>query len=112
MYGIKVLPTNDPYLETAETAMAALAKAGTPGAFLVDTLPICPSFPSRLLLNFESGSLAVKHAPEWIPGAGFRRKARIWRVATIEMTVAPFAGVKQALVSRSDPFLHDTPALL
>ena len=39
VYGIQVLPTNDPYIETAEKAVAALAEV-TPGAFLVDTFPI------------------------------------------------------------------------
>jgi hypothetical protein len=34
-----------------------------------------------------------------MPGAGFRRKARIWRVPIVEMSVAPFATVKKALVS-------------
>jgi hypothetical protein len=40
VYGIKVRPTGDPYIETAEKALTAMAEAGTPGAFLVDSFPI------------------------------------------------------------------------
>ena len=41
IYGIKVLPKDDPYIETAKNALASLNIAGAPGAFLVDMLPIC-----------------------------------------------------------------------
>lgn len=43
MYGIKVLPTNDPYIDIAERAFAAGSEAAIPGKFLVDALPICSS---------------------------------------------------------------------
>ena len=43
VYGIKVLPTEDPYITTAENALAGVTAAANPGAFLVDTLPICTS---------------------------------------------------------------------
>lgn len=51
-YGIDVQDFNDPYVQTVEKAMDALTEAGVPGAFLVDTFPICqPIFPlSRLYL--------------------------------------------------------------
>jgi hypothetical protein len=40
MYGIEVQPTGDPYIEIAEKATKTIAKAGIPGTFLVDILPI------------------------------------------------------------------------
>ena len=43
VYGIKVLPKEDPYIATAENAIAGVTVAGNPGAFLVDVLPICTS---------------------------------------------------------------------
>lgn len=44
VYGIDVLASNDPYVETAEKALASVAVAGTPGAFLVDFFPIRECF--------------------------------------------------------------------
>jgi len=41
IYGIKVLPKDDPYIETAKAALGTLNIAGNPGTFLVDMLPIC-----------------------------------------------------------------------
>jgi hypothetical protein len=46
VYAINVRDKDDPYIATAEKAMAHLGAAGKPGAFLVDVLPICA--PSRL----------------------------------------------------------------
>jgi hypothetical protein len=40
-YAIEVLDKDDPYIQTAERALSSLEEAGNPGAFLVDTLPIC-----------------------------------------------------------------------
>jgi hypothetical protein len=34
-YGIHTLPSNDPYMETAEAAIDALAQAAVPGRYLV-----------------------------------------------------------------------------
>lgn len=44
IYGIEVLPDNDPYIEAAEVFMAAISIVSTPGTFLVDFLPICKGF--------------------------------------------------------------------
>ncbi|KAF8513234.1 cytochrome P450 [Gautieria morchelliformis] len=79
VYGIKVLPRGDPYIDMAEKAIAGTVIAGNPGAFLVDVLPV------------------LKYVPAWFPGAGFKKKARLWREFAVEMNVAPFAAVKQAL---------------
>lgn len=49
-YGLKVLPSNDPYIEVAEAGLFSLAKAAAPGAFLVDSLPF------------------LKYVPDWFPG--------------------------------------------
>ncbi|KAF8592280.1 cytochrome P450 [Ramaria rubella] len=79
IYGIKVLPSGDPYLKLAEETFAAVAQATNPGSFLVDTLPI------------------LKHVPEWMPGAGFKKKARIWRKLVMAMPALPFMACKKAL---------------
>ncbi|KII84574.1 hypothetical protein PLICRDRAFT_179390 [Plicaturopsis crispa FD-325 SS-3] len=71
-YGIKVQPDNDPYVRTADLAMEALSEAGSPGAFYVESLPF------------------LKYVPEWMPGAGFKRKAREWHMIADDMFNIPF----------------------
>lgn len=39
-YGLEVKPKDDPYVETAEKALHAMAMAGNAGSFLVDYIPI------------------------------------------------------------------------
>ncbi|KAF7977286.1 hypothetical protein HWV62_4247 [Athelia sp. TMB] len=78
-YGIKVLPDNDPYIKTAEAVFAAAAQALIPGTFLVDMIP------------------ALKYVPAWVPGAGFKRKAREWKKDVDEIYEAPFVNTKTAM---------------
>ncbi|KAK0211153.1 cytochrome P450 [Desarmillaria ectypa] len=78
-YGIEVSDEDDRYISVAEKALDGMAKAAHPGAFLVDIFPI------------------LKHVPEFIPFAGFKKKAREWRKAVMEMRDAPYETVKNAL---------------
>jgi hypothetical protein len=80
-YGIAVLEHNDPYISIAKEAIAGVAEAGVPGAFLVDLLPV------------------LKYVPSWFPGAGFKRKAARWRAYIREMLERPYHRVKRELVS-------------
>ena len=41
MYGLVILPENDPVVTTANQGLEGLVKAMVPGAFLVDTFPLC-----------------------------------------------------------------------
>ncbi|KAF8871009.1 cytochrome P450 [Infundibulicybe gibba] len=75
-YGIKVKERNDPYLEAVEEAVKGIIIAGAPGAFLVDFMPI------------------LKYVPEWMPGAGFKKKAAYWRNANYRMAEDPWRFVK------------------
>lgn len=52
----------------------------TPGAFLVDILPI------------------LRYVPSWVPGAKFKGLAAAWRADVMEMVETPFAMVKQQMV--------------
>ena len=97
MYGLEVLPNGDPYITTAEKAMAGVTAAGTPGPFLVDTLPIRASRSPFMLVSNQV--LSMKYVLEWFSGAGFQKKARLWRKAIVEMNTAPFETVKRAVVS-------------
>jgi len=79
-YGLNVKPTDDPYIKTAEQGVHPLVAAAVPGAFLVDTLPL------------------LKYVPEWMPGAGFKTKAREWKILARTMVEAPYAVTKQMMV--------------
>ncbi|KAJ6484172.1 cytochrome P450 [Mycena sanguinolenta] len=87
-YGIKVLPSDDPYIQVIEQAMHNLSNACIPGAFLVDTFP------------------ALKYVPSWFPGAGFKRKAKEWRKVVREVLEKPFHETKRNIVRLSclNPF--------
>ncbi|KAG5644264.1 hypothetical protein DXG03_008749 [Asterophora parasitica] len=71
-YGLDVKPKNDFYIATAEKGIAPLLIAGVPGTFLVDTFPF------------------LKYVPSWMPGAGFRRKAKEWRKLALDMANVPY----------------------
>ncbi|KAF8509759.1 cytochrome P450 [Hysterangium stoloniferum] len=79
IYGIKVAPKNDRYIITAKLAMHGMTVAGNFGTFLVDSMPI------------------LKYVPAWFPGAGFKRRAALWRKATTDMSIEPFQAVKRAM---------------
>ncbi|KAF7336336.1 Cytochrome P450 [Mycena venus] len=76
-YGIKVLPSKDPYIQLVEKVMQDFSNASIPGAFLVDIFP------------------ALKYVPSWFPGAGFKRKAKEWRKALREVLKKPFHEAKR-----------------
>lgn len=79
-YGIQVKPVDDPYIEAAEKGVHGLVTAAVPGRFLVDMLPI------------------LKYVPEWVPGAGFQRRARKWKKWARAMVENPFEIAKENIV--------------
>ncbi|KAJ7146890.1 cytochrome P450 [Mycena epipterygia] len=84
-YGIDVLPDNDPYIELAEQMVQSGVQAAIPGRFLVDSIPM------------------LKHVPDWLPGAGFKRLAKEWKNLGQVLKEVPFAEVKRQLVSGTAP---------
>ncbi|KAJ7596548.1 cytochrome P450 [Mycena floridula] len=78
-YGIEIADCDDSYIIVAEKALDGMAKASVPGAFLVDLFP------------------ALTYVPDWMPLASFKRKAREWKKAVMEMRDAPFNTVLQSL---------------
>ncbi|KAF8874761.1 cytochrome P450 [Infundibulicybe gibba] len=99
IYGVKVKEENDPYISIVEQAVGGLSEAGVPGAFLVDFIPI------------------LKYVPDWMPGAGFKRKAAHWRDLSFEMAEKPWMLVKSqhskgtAPLSVVTAFLDDLPPI-
>ncbi|KII85219.1 hypothetical protein PLICRDRAFT_178958 [Plicaturopsis crispa FD-325 SS-3] len=76
-YGIDVKSHDDPYIAAAERADASLFAAGRPGAFYVDFLPF------------------LRYLPEWMPGAGFKTKAKEWRNHADAIFNLPYEAAKQ-----------------
>ncbi|KAF9240868.1 cytochrome P450 [Melanogaster broomeanus] len=80
-YGHDICDQGDVYVTIADEALRGLGKAGIFGTFLVDYLPF------------------LKYVPEFMPGAGFKRQARVWRAATRAMIDKPFQMVKERMAS-------------
>ncbi|KAJ8079584.1 hypothetical protein PM082_011171 [Marasmius tenuissimus] len=72
VYGIEILPENDPHVLIAEKAIRAGIDATLPGAYLVENIPI------------------LKYVPEWFPGAGWKRRAKATERMLTAMIVEPF----------------------
>jgi hypothetical protein len=81
-YGIAVKEYDDPYINAAEEGVRALFAVGIPGAFLVDFIPW------------------LRWVPEWIPGAGFKTKAREWKRHADIMLNNPYEVTRRDMVSR------------
>ncbi|KAF9463408.1 cytochrome P450 [Collybia nuda] len=78
-YGIDVLPTGDPYMPVIKEATKSIAIAAVPGAFFVDAIPV------------------LKYIPDWMPFAGFKRKAKGWRKLAMMVADMPFEATKQSV---------------
>ncbi|KAG6901129.1 hypothetical protein C0995_000279 [Termitomyces sp. Mi166 len=87
-YRIKVDSKDDPYITIAEEGVDGIKTAAIPGAFLVESIPI------------------LKHVPDWMPFAGFKRKAKHWRKITLDMVNKPYEVAKRS-IERGDA----TPSL-
>ncbi|KAG7094385.1 hypothetical protein E1B28_007985 [Marasmius oreades] len=78
-YGYTAKDYDDPFVNAGNTAMDSFNKGCTPGAYMVNNLPI------------------LQYIPEWVPGAGFQKQARLWRPLFGLMVDTPFNYVKQEL---------------
>ncbi|TDL20083.1 cytochrome P450 [Rickenella mellea] len=81
-YGYTIDPNgNDPLVDLADDALSQLSLAATPGAWLVDLLPI------------------LRYIPDWMPGAWFKRTAKKWHKTLKDMTDKPHAFVRHQMAS-------------
>ncbi|KAF9557515.1 cytochrome P450 [Agrocybe pediades] len=71
-YGFPIREKDDPYVSLAERALSSINEASLPGSFLVNILPV------------------LRHVPEWMPGAEFKRKARAWKKTQEQFRIVPF----------------------
>lgn len=89
-YGYAVEEDEDPYVNQVDKAVTEFTIVTTPGAFLVDVLPV------------------LRYLPSWFPGAGFQRIASEWREDLRQMADIPYELVKQKMVSRSRSMIMST----
>jgi len=87
-YGYTVADKNDSYVALADAAVHPMSRAGIFGTYLVDYIPI------------------LKHVPSWMPGASFKRQARVWRRLAREVLEGQFNIVKDNMVSRSARYVY------
>ncbi|KAL0576520.1 hypothetical protein V5O48_005465 [Marasmius crinis-equi] len=71
---------SDPYVKLANSAIEGIIETAIPGAFLVDFFP------------------ALKFVPSWLPGAGFKRKAQVWKKYCLELRDRPWEWLKSSIV--------------
>ncbi|KDQ57981.1 hypothetical protein JAAARDRAFT_253315 [Jaapia argillacea MUCL 33604] len=81
IYGHQVTSDDDEFLTIAEECGDLFANHLTAGGgvWLVDVLPF------------------LKHIPTWFPGAGFKRKAAVWKAKFEEFAEKPFASFKSKM---------------
>ena len=96
-YGHTVKDDKDPFVRLVEAASASTSEAAVPDAFLVDRLPSRKHVALFALFVSRTYCL-VKYVPEWMPGAGFKRKAREWRKLSQDMINKPYEMVKGKFV--------------
>lgn len=79
-YGLQIQHTDDPFIELAEKAAKSISAAASFGAFFVDVIPI------------------LKYVPGFVPGAGFQKKAQIWRKIQEDFREIPYSSSIEAMV--------------
>lgn len=98
-YGVEPQTIDHPYIVLSEDTMAAVDAAALPGAFLVDFFPLCELAATISLIFLNKNVSVVKHVPAWMPGAGFKSKAKEWNKVVIACLEEPFGFVQDQLVS-------------
>ncbi|KAI1629033.1 cytochrome P450 [Exophiala viscosa] len=91
-YGYTIEPHRpDPLVSLADEALDQFSQAAVPGKWLVDIVP------------------ALRHLPEWFPGAGFKRTAKQWNHTLEQVVEAPHKFVEHQISKGAAPdsFLGD-----
>lgn len=84
-YGLKIRDADDPFIDLAQRALQTVLDAVIPGAFLVDLIPW------------------LKYVPDWMPGASFQKKAKMWRKLQEDLRELPYAEGVKIFVSSDNP---------
>lgn len=79
-YGIEVKSHDDPYIDTAEKTLQAIAIGSSPRAGLYDMAP------------------SLVHIPEWLPGGRLKAELKKWIHYGVSMVEAPYQTAKEAVM--------------
>ncbi|KAF4617261.1 hypothetical protein D9613_005667 [Agrocybe pediades] len=74
-YGYQIKDANDAFVSLADSVMDYVSKVISPNNFLVDSIPV------------------LRYIPEWMPGAGFKKEAKICRELLNRMNREPYLSV-------------------
>ncbi|KAF4617510.1 hypothetical protein D9613_005757 [Agrocybe pediades] len=80
-YGLPIKRTDDPLIELAEHALSTMNASVLQSNFLVNVLPF------------------LKYVPEFLPGTGFKAKAREWKKLQEDLVSRPFEIVQQQMTA-------------
>jgi cytochrome P450 len=84
-HGYEVKENRDPFVDLADEAVDQFSASTATGAFMVDVIP------------------ALRHVPDWVPGAGFKLKAKEWRATLEDMVQRPYQFVKDQMAAGIAP---------
>ncbi|KAJ4358754.1 uncharacterized protein N0V89_003338 [Didymosphaeria variabile] len=93
----------DPLVDMAVKTMHEFADSTVPGKWAVDIMPFCEYMylrEQRMLMQAitdDSFCKIVQYAPDWFPGAGFKRTARQMAAQLHQTTEQPYQFVKQQM---------------
>ncbi|KAF5372521.1 hypothetical protein D9758_005274 [Tetrapyrgos nigripes] len=79
VYGYTLHTEDDKYLQLVHNALEGAVEAANPGSFWVDYFPI------------------LKHMPAWLPGASFKRKAKVWGKSFQDLVDQPWNWTREAM---------------
>ncbi|EJD37771.1 cytochrome P450 [Auricularia subglabra TFB-10046 SS5] len=80
-YGMDSQLNDDPYILLGEESVAIASRACAQGAYLVDVVPF------------------LRYLPSWLPGMGFKRRARIWKALQLRARDSPYEFAKAQLAA-------------
>lgn len=78
-YGVKIAEENDPYITMGNTVMEGFIECSVPGTFLIDMIP------------------ALKYAPDWFPGTGWKKVARYYKEKAFRAKQEPWDNVLEKM---------------
>jgi len=89
---------DDPLVDLAHVANSQLSMATAPGIYYVDFFPLSKPL-ARASVSNDADTSTVKYIPSWLPGAGFRSKAKQYAIVLQDLLEIPHNYVKSQLVS-------------
>jgi hypothetical protein len=89
---------DDPLVDLAHVANSQLSMATAPGLYYVDCVPLSEKL-ALFSIPQNANTFVVKYIPSWLPGAGFKRKAKKYALVLQDLVEIPHNYVKSQLVS-------------